>query len=57
MFTYILGAFIIFFFSMNLIIGPGWLGQALGIPGTGSINEISESLPGSVDLTNPEYLL
>ena len=56
-FTYILAALIVFFLGMNIIVGPGWLGSALGIPGTGSINEISDSIPDTVDLSSSEYLL
>ena len=56
-FTYILGAACIFFLSMNAILGPGWLGQVAGIQGTGSFTDVSDSLPGNVDLNNPENLL
>ena len=56
-FTYLLAAFIIFFGSMNFILGPGWLGGSIGVPGTGSINEMSDSLPNTVDLSSPEYRL
>ena len=56
-FTYILGAACIFFLSMNAILGPGWLGQVAGIQGTGSFTDVSDSLPGNVDLNSPENLL
>jgi hypothetical protein len=51
-------AFLIaFFLGMNLILGPGWLGQQLGLEGRGTFTEISNSLPDSVDLSRPEFLL
>lgn len=56
-FTYILGGVIVLFLSLNLALGPGWLGQVLGIEGTGSINQISDAFPDSVDLTRPEFKL
>jgi hypothetical protein len=56
-FTYTLAALIAFFFSMNFFIGPGWLGSVMGFEGTGSINEVSDSLPGTVDLSSPEFRL
>ena len=56
-FTYILGALIVFFMSMNYIIGPGWLGNFVGLPGTGAIQEVSDSLPDTVDLSSPEFRL
>lgn len=56
-FTYVLAALIVFFFSMNLLLGPGWLGQQIGLEGTGTFTEISDSLPDSVDLSAEEYLL
>jgi len=56
-FTVILAALIVFFLSMNVVLGPGWLGSQLGIPGTGSIQEVSPSLPGSIDLNKPEFRL
>jgi hypothetical protein len=56
-FTYILGAAIVFFMSMNLILGPGWLGNSIGIKGVGTFSEISESLPDSLDLSSPEFLI
>jgi len=48
---------IIFFLSMNFFLGPGWLGGVIGVPGTGSLNEVSDSLPDMVDLSGPEYRL
>ena len=56
-FTYILGALIVFFLSMNYFLGPGWLGQAMGIPGTGAIKGMSDSLPDVVDLSSPDFRL
>ena len=56
-FTFVLAALIVFFLSMNIMLGPGWLGNQIGIPGTGSIQEVSPSLPGSIDLNKPEYRL
>ena len=56
-FTYILAALIVIFLSLNAILGPGWLGQTMGIQGTGTFTEISDSLPDNIDLSNPENLL
>ena len=56
-FTYVLAALIAFFLGMNVALGPGWLGQLLQIPGTGTFTEISDSLPDTVDLSKPEFLL
>eukprot|EP00532_Pseudo-nitzschia_australis_P001863 CAMPEP_0168192206 /NCGR_PEP_ID=MMETSP0139_2-20121125/17922_1 /TAXON_ID=44445 /ORGANISM="Pseudo-nitzschia australis, Strain 10249 10 AB" /LENGTH=169 /DNA_ID=CAMNT_0008115425 /DNA_START=105 /DNA_END=614 /DNA_ORIENTATION=+ len=56
-FTLLLAALIVFFLSMNAILGPGWLGSKIGIPGTGNIQEMSPMLPGSIDLNRPEYRL
>ena len=56
-FTFILAGLIVFFLSMNMILGPGWLGNTLGIQGTGSFEEVSPSLPGSLDLNKPEFKL
>ena len=56
-FTYILAFLIIVFTGLNLTLGPGWLGGTLGIQGTGSIEEVSPSLPNTVDLNRDEYLL
>ena len=57
MFTYILAAAIVFFLSMNFILGPGWLGGAIGVKATGSFTQMSDSLPNAVDLSDPDYLL
>lgn len=54
-FTYALGALIVLMLSLNTILGPGWLGQAVGIAGTGTFTDVSPSLPDQVDLS--EYLL
>jgi hypothetical protein len=56
-FTFILAGLILFFLSMNIILGPGWLGSTLGIQGTGNFEEVSPSLPGALDLNKPEYRL
>jgi len=56
-FTYILAITIAFFFSMNALLGPGWLGNTIGLPGTGTFTEKSESLPDTFDLSDSEYLL
>lgn len=56
-FTYILAALIVIFLSLNTILGPGWLGQTMGIQGTGTFTEISDSLPDNIDLSSPENLL
>ena len=56
-FTYILGALIIFFLSMNAIFGVGWLGQSLGWEDVGTFTKVSESLPLDVDVSGDSYLL
>lgn len=56
-FTVVLALLIVFFLGMNFALGPGWLGSTIGIPGTGSIQEVSPSLPGSINLNRPEYRL
>jgi hypothetical protein len=56
-FTYVLAALIAFFLSMNYFLGPGWLGQGIGISGAGSINDVSQSLPEVVDLGSPDFRL
>ncbi|CAB9499389.1 expressed unknown protein [Seminavis robusta] len=56
-FTYILAFLIVAFGGMNLILGPGWLGGTLGIEGTGNIEQVSPSLPQTMDLGKDEYLL
>jgi len=56
-FTYVLAIAIAFFFSMNVFLGPGWLGSKVGIPGTGTFTERSSSLPDTIDLSDSEYLL
>jgi hypothetical protein len=55
-FTYALGALIVLMLSLNTVLGPGWLGQAIGIQGTGTFTEVSSSLPDTVDLSVDEYL-
>ena len=47
---------IAFFLGMNVLLGPGWLGSTIGIPGTGTFNEQSASIPNTVDLSESEYL-
>lgn len=56
-FTYALGALALFFLGMNLLLGPGWLGQSLGWEDVGTFTRVSESLPLSVDVSGPDYLL
>ena len=56
-FTYVLAGLITIFLSLNLLLGPGWLGQLAGLEGTGSFTQISDSLPDTVDLSLPENLL
>lgn len=56
-FTYVLAGLIAFFLSMNIILGPGWLGQSMGLEGTGTFTQISDSLPATVDLSGTENLL
>lgn len=56
-FTYILAGLIAFFLSLNLLLGPGWLGQSMGLEGTGTFTQISDSIPGTVDLSASENLL
>ncbi len=55
--TYVLVGLIVFFLTMNSFLGPGWLGQMMGLEGTGTFTETSSSLPGEVDLSQPENLL
>ncbi|KAG7349306.1 hypothetical protein IV203_011903 [Nitzschia inconspicua] len=56
-FSYVLAGLIVFFLSMNILLGPGWLGNTIGIQGTGSFEEVSPSLPGTIDLNRPEFKL
>jgi hypothetical protein len=56
-FTLILALLIAFFMSANFFLGPGWLGQKLGIEGTGTFQEVSDAIPGVIDLSQPDYLL
>jgi len=56
-FTFLLAGLITFFFGMNYFLGPGWLGNTIGIPGTGQFTEVSPSIPGTIDLNSPEYRL
>jgi hypothetical protein len=55
--TYVLAAAIVISLGLNFFLGPGWLGQALGLSGTGSFTETSGSIPESLDLSDPAYLL
>ena len=55
-FTYVLGALIVLMLTLNTVLGPGWLGQAIGIQGTGTFTEVSSSLPDQIDLSADEYL-
>lgn len=56
-FTYILAGLIALFLSLNILLGPGWLGQSMGLEGTGTFTEVSDSLPKTVDLSASENLL
>jgi len=56
-FTYILLAGIFFFLIMNTWLGPGWLGNIIGIQGTGTFTEVPDSIPDTIDLGNPDYQL
>lgn len=56
-FTYVLAAACVFFLGMNAFLGPGWLGQTIGLKGTGTFTEISDSLPGNIDLSGQDNLL
>lgn len=56
-FTYILAAAIAFFLGMNTLLGQGWLGNSLGVPGTGTYTERSNQLPDVVDLRDSQYSL
>ena len=56
-FTYVLAAAIAFFFSMNVILGPGWLGNSIGLEGTGTFEKVSDSLPDTIDLSYDDYLI
>ncbi|GKY95533.1 hypothetical protein MPSEU_000514900 [Mayamaea pseudoterrestris] len=56
-FTYVLAGAIVFFLSMNVINGSGWLGSSLRFPGTGSITDMSSALPSTVDLNLPDFKL
>jgi len=56
-FTYILAGLIAIFLSLNALLGPGWLGQIMGLKGTGTFTDISPSLPDIIDLSNSANLL
>ena len=56
-FTLVLGVLIIVLLGLNQTLGPGWLGQSLGMKGVGSFTEYPESLPATVDLSGPDFLL
>ena len=56
-FTYVLAALIVFFLGANAAFGPGWLGQNLGWEDVGTFTKVSDSLPLSVDVSGPDYLL
>jgi hypothetical protein len=56
-FTYALAAAIVVFLSLNFVLGPGWLGNAIGMQGTGTFNEVSDSLPDTLDLSDPNFRL
>lgn len=48
---------IVVMLSLNAMLGPGWLGQAIGIAGTGTFTEVSPSLPDAINLGADEFLL
>jgi hypothetical protein len=56
-FTLILAILIVLFMGANFLLGPGWLGNRLGIEGTGTFQEISDAIPGIIDLSQPDYRL
>eukprot|EP01083_Nonionella_stella_P293434 997896_1 len=56
-FTYILAVLIAIFLGGNILLGPGWLGQKIGLEGTGTFTQISPSLPDSIDLSQSDFLL
>mmetsp|Transcript_15019 Transcript_15019/g.19025 ORF Transcript_15019/g.19025 Transcript_15019/m.19025 type:complete len:203 (-) Transcript_15019:106-714(-) len=56
-FTYILAGLITIFLSLNFLLGPGWLGQLIGLEGTGTFTQMSDSLPDTIDLSSSENLL
>lgn len=56
-FTYILAGLIVIFLSLNTLLGPGWLGQQMGIEGTGTFTQTSDSLPDVLDLNGSDNLL
>jgi len=43
--------------GMNTFVGPGWLGQMMGMKGVGVYSEVSQSFPDSIDLSSPEFRL
>lgn len=56
-FTYILAGAIAIMLTLNFVLGPGWLGQIIGLEGTGTFTQVSDSLPSQVNLNAPENLL
>lgn len=56
-FTYVIAAAIFFFFGANFVLGPGWLGNTIGLKGTGMFSEMSDALPDIIDLSNSDFLL
>lgn len=55
-FTYILAGLILLFVTLNFVLGPGWLGQAMGIQGVGTFTN-PDSITDTIDLGKSEYLL
>jgi hypothetical protein len=45
------------FLTLNFVLGPGWLGQVLGMKGAGTFTDVSTSLPDIVDLSDTDFLL
>lgn len=56
-FTYLLAAAIVFFLSMNIVVGPGWLGNSLGIAPNWDVTKTSDAIPETVDLSRPDFLI
>jgi len=56
-FTYVLAGLIVVFLSLNAFLGPGWLGQSIGLSGTGTFTDVSPSFPDTIDLSGADYLL
>jgi len=53
--TYVLALFIVLLSGTNALLGPGWLGNAIGIPGTGQFVQNSDSVPEAIDLGSADF--